>query len=94
MVDNKSYDIINTISDPSIMIIHIDMMLIFGKNGEVPITEVIEKEKFIHIICGNHKTHLTIKQNIKGFLDMVIQDTESKSNKKELCYFSDVKILK
>jgi len=94
MVDEKSYDIIKTISDPSIMIIHLDMMLIFGKNGETPITEVIEKYKFIDIICGENKTHLTIKQNVNGLLDMVIEDFQPKLNKKELCYFSDVKFLK
>ena len=94
MLDEKSYDIIKTISDPGIMIIHLDMMLIFGKNGETPITDIIEKDKFIDIICGKNNTHITIKQNINGLLDMVIEDLKPKSNRKELCYFSDVKFIK
>lgn len=94
MVDEKSYDIIKTISDPSIMIIHLDMMLIFGQNGETPITDIIEKDKFIDIICGENKTHLTIKQNVNGLLDMVIEDFQPKLNKKTLCYFSDIKFVK
>ena len=94
MVDEKSYDIIKTISDPSIMIIHLDMMLIFGQNGETPITDIIEKDKFIDIICGENKTHLTIKQNVNGLLDMVIEDSQPKLNKKTLCYFSDIKFVK
>jgi hypothetical protein len=92
MVQTGKYDIIKVISDPSVMTIHLGMMLIFGQNGEIEITDVIDKVNSFQIIL-NGTTRLTIKKNIYEKYIMFFEDMKSEGGKKGIVIFSDIKFV-
>jgi hypothetical protein len=49
MINTNQYDQIDIDTIPKVCIIQLDMMMVFFIGGEFEITEVIEKEKYLHL---------------------------------------------
>jgi hypothetical protein len=92
MVKTGKYDIYKVVSDPSVIIIHLDMMILFGQNGEIEITEIIDKENSFQIMLKG-KVRLTIKNNSDEKYIMFLEDMKPTGDKKDVTIFSDVKFV-
>ncbi len=55
MVKNENYEILNQDTMPHIAVVQLDIMMLFFIGGEFYITEVIEKDKYLHLKCVSNK---------------------------------------
>lgn len=91
MVDTQDFEIIGTDTVPGAIVIQVDMMMIFGLNGESFIEQIIEtKGSKTFITKFKDKTHIfTLQKNIEGNVDLVIEYDVS-DTKKCVTYFPNV----
>lgn len=57
MINTNQYEQIDIDTIPKVCIIQLDMMMVFFIGGEFEITEVIEKEKYLHLKLLSYRDH-------------------------------------
>jgi hypothetical protein len=91
MVDTQDFEMIGTDTVPGAIVIQVDMMMIFGLNGEAFIEQVTEtKGSKTFVTKFKDKTHVfTLQGNEVGNVDLVIEYDVSET-KKCVTYFPNV----